>query len=159
MQEPHDRAVKKIHYVSCISLALIELDSLKPSEDYDRIWAKKLKNKIYLDRQWLTPIWVESHNFIIMDGHHRYQAAKMLHLAVIPCFMLSYNFNYVKLSAWDPQKVIDKNQIIQAALSGKLLAKKTSRHELLLEFPEIKFPLSLLAKSSETGYSWDKITS
>jgi hypothetical protein len=128
-----------------IKLCFVPPKQLKPTEIYNKERTKALARKIFTENYWTRPLLVESNHLVIMDGHHRHQAAMMLNLMTIPCIMLSYESPYLEVSSWR-NKPISKEEIIHAGLTGKLLEYKSTRHKLLLDLPKISIPIRLLYK-------------
>ena len=72
------------------------------------------------------PILVERNHFVILDGHHRVEVAKLLG---VPLRAILVDYDEVELSYWGRLKP-SKKEVIEAALKGKLFPPKTTRHKL-----------------------------
>ena len=127
-----------------LAVCLLPLEILKPHEEYCEnnyaYWMEQIINNGY----WTKPILVEEKTKIIMDGHHRYQIACALKLRQIPCILSSYNNPNLSVTSFKSGLLMDSNIIINAGLSGKLLGKKSTRHELVTELATVNIPLSML---------------
>ncbi|MCG7533914.1 ParB N-terminal domain-containing protein [Pseudoalteromonas sp. OOF1S-7] len=130
---------------SSIKLQLRELSELRPTEQHCPEHAAFLANEISRLMEWTTPIMIDVESGVIMDGHHRYSAAKLLQLKRVPCIALSYKNPLLSVSHWDPLLTISTHQILQAGLTGQLLGKKTTRHQLAKTLPKTAFKLADLA--------------
>jgi len=76
-----------------------------------------------------TPLLVDYKTYVVLDGHHRLQVAKTLNLVSIPCQMVNYdNDAMVQLASWKENVRLTKQDVLDAAFSGRLLPAKTSRH-------------------------------
>ncbi len=62
---------------------------------------------------------------IIIDGHHRFYALKSLGVNKIPVTFINYDSTLIK--AYDDDR-IQKNHVLEAAISGKLLEPKSTKH-------------------------------
>jgi L-serine kinase (ADP) len=123
---------------------LVRLDDLRPTEAHYRELARALAARIERARVWTTPLWVEENVLLVMDGHHRLAAARRLGLVHLPCVVLGYDNPRLELSTWDPERKICADDIVNAALSGKLLPQKTTRHRLTPAPRPVAIPLSAL---------------
>ncbi len=80
-----------------------------------------------------------------MDGNHRYQVAKQLKLSLLPCILLSYQDNRVKVNYQNSDQPYDVKNIFEVILyQNKLLPYKTTKHHFSPLLPTINFKLSLL---------------
>ena len=96
---------------------------------------------------YVLPLVVDRISGTILDGHHRYNVAKKLDLLCLPCVLVDYlNDDTIELDLWpnSGRDSINKQDVIAAALSGKLFSPKTSRHRLPDHLPPISVPLSRL---------------
>ncbi len=59
-----------------VKIELIDINKLKPIEDYIKERADNLYNKIITEQEWIKPIIVDKTNFLVLDGHHRFEVAK-----------------------------------------------------------------------------------
>lgn len=120
--------LEKIKIYDWYSLALINSDLLLSHEYYDNNVVNCLMEKIKNSGVWTEPIVVDNNNFIVLDGHHRLEAARRLALHKVPCACIDYDSDIIDVSAWRQGETIDRTAVREAALSGKLLPIKTSRH-------------------------------
>ncbi len=75
-------------------------------------------------------ILVDARTFTVLDGHHRLKAAKILGLNYVPVFFVDYAKDYVDVTTWRKNFIVNKKIVITAALKGIQLPPKTSRHML-----------------------------
>ena len=62
-------------------LKLLSLDRIQETEEHDFIRANQLADAIRELGFWTVPIAIEHSALAIMDGHHRFNAAKLLNFA------------------------------------------------------------------------------
>src|SRR5436189_153459 len=81
--------VRDIDVQSTFEVRLVELSLLRRTERHNPPRASRLAINIAAEGKWSNPIWVEYSDLLIMDGHHRLEAAILLGLARLPCVLLS----------------------------------------------------------------------
>lgn len=113
-------------------LKLIEPSKLIPHEETHEDKVKEIIDSFETTGLWMQPIMVDSGSLVLMDGHHRRQAAIRMKLIVIPCLMLSYDL--VSLEFWNNCQACEPETLISNAKSGKLLPPKTTRHIAQITF-------------------------
>jgi hypothetical protein len=125
-------------------LELIDLKDIIETEEHlhDRvIW---LKGKIIEERVWRIPLILERNTLAIMDGHHRFNVAKLIGLSRVPAILLDYEQDYVILTSWRGDVYIDKNVVFDFIYKRKLFPHKTTRHIITPNPEELEIPLSFL---------------
>lgn len=127
-----------------MELQFISPRQLRPTEEYDSDAAVELSRKITRDGFWRVPVLVHRGYFAILDGHHRWQAAIHMHLAMMPCFVGSYAEDNIQLGTWRDDFCPTVGDVFRAAGTGRLFPRKTTRHQ----FPKLNLnfaiPLDLL---------------
>lgn len=68
---------------------------------------------------------------VILDGHHRFNAIKLLGLRFSPVCMVDYDSQDITVTSWREGEAVDKAMVIDAGLSGKRMQPKTSRHSII----------------------------
>ena len=79
-----------------------------------------------------------------MDGHHRFNAAKLLDLARVPCILMDYKKSGVTLKSWRSEWVVAVDDIFLMVKEAKKFPIKTTRHLFSPSIKEINIPLDLL---------------
>ncbi len=130
-----------------LQVKIIPIRIVKPSEYYNLDTVNLLVKCIECAGIWTHPIIIEKQNFIIMDGHHRFQAAKNLGLKNIPAFVIGYDNPYLKLTSRIPEQNILAENVIKAGLTGKLLNYKSTCHNISIDMPKTKIQISDLNNS------------
>ncbi|WP_349254327.1 hypothetical protein [Rhizobium sp. CB3171] len=92
---------------------------------------------------WTRLIAVEKHFRIVMDGHHRLEAAKRLGFDFVPCAALTYS--EVNVESRRPNLLVSVEELIRRGLDRDLYPIKSTRHI----FPETcaldcRIPIKLL---------------
>ncbi len=75
------------------------------------------------------PIIVDAETNVILDGHHRCQAAKWLRLKSVPCICVPYKSDpSIQVHPRKKTIPISKSRVIEIGLSKTLFPPKTTRH-------------------------------
>ena len=125
-------------------LKLLSLDRIQETEEHDFIRANQLADAIRELGFWTVPIAIEHSMLAIMDGHHRFNAAKLLNLARVPCVLMDYGKSGVTLQSWRNEWEVTVDDIFLILKEGKKFPIKTTRHLFNPSVKEISIPLSLL---------------
>lgn len=128
-------------------LALVSVSILRRHEQHEIATVTSLCETIKKTGFWSKPIIVERDDFIILDGHHRYEAALRLGLTRVPCALVTYKNANIEVSPWRESESIDHEAVRRAALTGKLMPIKTSRHSFKTPIEEERIPLANLKQS------------
>ncbi len=127
-----------------VPILLVEIDRLRPHEEFVEEHVKELMEDIVKVNVLIKPILVDSRTYIILDGHHRVEALKRLGSKYVPAVLVDYRSECIRVTSWRENVRVDKELVLRAGLSGKLLPPKTSRHMPCIEIPEVNVPLSIL---------------
>lgn len=125
-------------------LQLITLDKIIETEEHDKKTLAELVTKIESEGSWTVPVILEYSTQAIMDGHHRYNAAKKIGLSRIPCILMDYDKSGVVLRSWREDYDINVNNIFEMINKSKKYPIKTTRHLFDPPVSELNIPLSLL---------------
>jgi ParB-like chromosome segregation protein Spo0J len=117
---------------------------LRPHEDVVEGRVRGLADQILLDGFIRYPILVDSRTLVVLDGHHRLAAAKLLGLRFIPAILVDYDGDCVSVSSWRDGVTVTKDMVREHGLKGNLMPPKTSRHRVCFEVPEVRVPLEVL---------------
>jgi len=108
---------------------LLDTDRLKPTELVHEDRVRALMTKIRKAGIWRAPILVEATIEAILDGHHRWTAARRLGLRWVPAIVLTYGDPRLTLSSWNGE-IYRPEDVIAAARSGRTMPPKSTRHIL-----------------------------
>ena len=129
-------------------IQLVELNRLIRTELHDQHVANVLADKIRQDMIWTHPIVVERNALIILDGHHRYDAARKLGLGYIPCITIDYEDSRLRLECWRSDEQVSKVDVLRVKHTGKLFPYKTTKHILSPAIGQCAVPLAQLTLSA-----------
>ncbi|HYS71490.1 MAG TPA: ParB N-terminal domain-containing protein, partial [Thermoplasmata archaeon] len=89
------------------------------------------------------PILVAAGPLVILDGHHRVEALRILGCTRIPVYLLDYDDPAVGITTWPDAivKAVTKAEVIDRGTHGDLFPPKTTRHTVVLEIEEVRIPL------------------
>ena len=126
------------------AVALVSVNDLIETEEHCSESAIELAEKIIKSGFWTVPIAVESSMMAIMDGHHRFNAAKDLGLARVPCVLMTYGYGDVSLKSWRSDVVCTIEDLRSMVARSEKYPLKTTRHIFNPSIEEIKIPVQLL---------------
>jgi ParB-like chromosome segregation protein Spo0J len=86
--------------VSGYDVRTLDIARLRPTEEVDAAHVRRIAEEMRRDGVQRRPILVERSSLAILDGHHRYHAAKTLGLAAINAVLIDYGDQRLTLSSW-----------------------------------------------------------
>ena len=127
-------------------VVLVETVSLRGHEEVipDNLETRTSK---LLSKGFYKPIIVDRGSMVILDGHHKWTAAKSLGLARVPVIMVDYLIDESGLvDVWPDcgKESVTKTEVLEMGVAGDVFPPKTSRHTLPFKIPSIRIPLSEL---------------
>ena len=127
-------------------VVLVETVSLRGHEEVipDNLETRTSK---LLSKGFYKPIIVDRESMVILDGHHKWTAAKSLGLARVPVIMVDYLIDEgVLVDVWPDcgKESVTKTEVLEMGVSGDMFPPKTSRHTLPFKIHSIRIPLSEL---------------
>jgi len=139
----------RLHY-DCV---LTEHALLRASEEVDPADVERLAARIAQAGHWTTPIPIERSTGIIMDGNHRWHAARLLRLTHLPCIPIDYGDARVRILRWDDGSDFPVTDIHATLSSGRVLPYKSTRHLFAPPLPELRHTLASLRRVPATAPS------
>ncbi len=142
--------------VEQFKIVLLPIDALKPHEKGSSLYLEMLKREILKDGVLKYPIIADEKTNIILDGMHRWLALKSLGCAQIPVLQVNLLQNpqirigrrRIHRYIGNSNPLITAENVVSAALSGKLMEPRTTRHFFpFLKPPKVNYPLNYLGKS------------
>ncbi|MCB1376767.1 MAG: ParB N-terminal domain-containing protein [Alphaproteobacteria bacterium] len=115
--------------MTAYEVTLIDVARLRPTEEVDAAHVETLAADIRCAAVLRQPVLIERRSLAILDGHHRYHAARRLGLARIAAIVIDYDDPRLSLSSWTGAP-FTRGDVLAAAASGRLLAPKSTRHQL-----------------------------
>ncbi|HID25677.1 MAG TPA: hypothetical protein EYP23_04355 [Thermoplasmata archaeon] len=111
---------------------VLRINMLKEHEKIDPKRFKELKEEITKDGFLKKPIVADKKTLVVLDGHHRLNVLRDLGLSRIPVVLIDYNNPNVIVKTWKGEGELNKEDIINAALSGNLFGPRTSKHMVVI---------------------------
>ena len=125
---------------------LIEIGSLRGHEEIIPENLEKRASKL-LEKGFYKPIIVDRDSLVILDGHHKWTAAGLLGLDIVPVVMVDYLIDEsVEVGVWPDcgRESITKEEVLEMGISEDVYPPKTSRHMFPFRIPAIRIPLEEL---------------
>ena len=127
-------------------VVFVDIGSLRGHEEVIPDNLAKREKKL-LSKGFYKPIIVDRESMVILDGHHKWTAAKSLGLARVPVIMVDYLIDEgVLVDVWPDcgKESVTKTEVLEMGVSGDVFPPKTSRHTLPFKIPSIRIPLAEL---------------
>ncbi len=121
----------------------VEIARLRPTEMVDAAHVRALAEDMRRDGVQRRPVLIERRSLAILDGHHRYHAAKSLGLAYVNAVLIDYEDPRLTLASWTSRN-FTPDEVRAAAASGQLLPAKSTRHILNPPVPDMPRALTEL---------------
>jgi len=131
------------------SFALVETAALVPHEEVDQERLLLLVKQIAKDGALFSPVMVDRSSMVILDGHHRVNALRLLGCILTPVYLVDYRDPSIKVTQWREDVKVSKQAVVEAGLSGRPYPPRVSRHEWGVPPKERPVPLPLLRSLSE----------
>lgn len=125
-------------------IKILKITELKCHEQIFESRVIQLMRLISKNGKFIKPIVIEKSSGIILDGHHRVEAMKRLGYAKIPAIQVDYDKINVELRHKNLPSEIIRQLVVLVAMSGQILPKKTTKHNLSLFSPKIRVNLASL---------------
>ena len=127
-----------------VRYAIIELAKLHSHEEVQPPLLKKLVDQIRADGYIRRPVLVDAEHFVVLDGHHRVEALRILGCTRIPAYLVDYDDPAIGLTTWPEAKVktVSKKEVIERGLRGQLYPPKTTRHLVSLTLDEVRVSIA-----------------
>ena len=107
----------------------VKLNDLNPHEQVIEENLRKVLKSLKIEKRLKEPVVVDKETKVILDGHHRVKAYEILGLREIPCRLVDYSSEEVKV---EPNRNgdVSKEEVIEKGLSDELFPPKTSKHRI-----------------------------
>jgi hypothetical protein len=138
-----------LHY-QCV---LAEHACLRVSEEVVHADVERLAAHIAQVGHWTAPIPIEKGTGIIMDGNHRWHAARLLRLTHLPCIPIDYGDPRVRILRWDDGSEFPLADIHATLSIGRVLPYKSTRHLFAPPLPLLRCALDNLRRVPATAGS------
>lgn len=113
-----------------IHAVLLDITRLRCHERVQPDLLAQMREEIRRDGVLKRPILVADRDWVILDGHHRYEALRELGCRRIPAYVVDYRSDVVHVGVWPDAIVreVTKEEVIRRGVTGNLFPPKTSRH-------------------------------
>jgi hypothetical protein len=117
-----------------VRFALVDLSQLHGHEQIRATLLEELTEQIKRDGYLKRPILVADRHFVVLDGHHRLEAVRLLGCNRIPAYLVDYKSDIVNLGTWPDAIVstVTKDEVIRRGLMGDRFPPKTTRHTVTI---------------------------
>ncbi|MGY0288887.1 MAG: ParB N-terminal domain-containing protein [Candidatus Methanodesulfokora washburnensis] len=112
-----------------LDILLLDISNLLSHENIVERRVASLSARILKDGFIKKAIAVDQSSFVVLDGHHRVEAARAIGLRRIPAIILDYSSEKIVVTPHS----ISKEDVIRAALEGRKFPPKTTKHMISLE--------------------------
>ena len=118
---------------------ILDVDLLHCHEEIRPEILEELIQEIKEDGYVKKPILVADKAYVILDGHHRFEALRRLGCRRIPCYVVDYFSDAVDLGLWPTAKEKDvrKQDVVERGRAGLLYTPKTTRHLVKIPLPDV----------------------
>ena len=123
-------------------IKLVDVDLLYPIENFISNRVKLLCDKILEEQIWTKPIIIDNKDYLIMDGHHRFQVAKNINLKKIPVIAVEYD--NIEIWSLKEKETVSKKIVRSRALNGDIYPHKTVKHSFNFEVGNCSIKLDKL---------------
>ena len=126
-----------------VRYAVVELSKLRGHERTEEPLLRKLVDQIRADGFLRRPVLVEAEHLVILDGHHRVEALRLLGCARIPVYLVDYGDPDIDVTIWPGATVarVTKAEIVDRGVRGNLFPPKTTRHVVSFTLEEVRVRL------------------
>ena len=122
-----------------VRFELLDIDCLHCHEEIRPEILEPLIQVIKEDGYVKRPILVADKAFVILDGHHRFEALRRLGCRRAPCYVIDYFSEAVDLALWPTaqEKDVRKQDVVERGRAGLLYTPKTTRHTVKIPLPDV----------------------
>lgn len=128
------------------SFQIVEIGKLKIHEEIKDDYLKELAAIIERDGCIKVPVIVDETHCVILDGHHRIEALRLLGCKKAPVYLVDYSESDIIVDVWPGAIVseVTKEEVIKRGLNGNLFPPKTTKHVFKFRFQERRVDLKEL---------------
>ena len=106
----------------------VRVSQLRPHEATEEELLQKLITELKRGLVVRDPIIADQETWVILDGHHRHAAYKILGLEYAACLFVDYRSPHIHVETRRPGITVSKEEVIRRGLQGELYPPKTTRH-------------------------------
>ncbi len=122
-----------------VRFEILDIDLLHCHEEIRSELLETLIEEIKDDGYIKKPLLVADKAYVILDGHHRYEALRRLGCRRAPCYVIDYFSDAVDLGLWPTaiEKGVQKQDVVERGRAGLLYTPKTTRHTVRVPLPDV----------------------
>jgi len=126
-----------------LNIKRIEISRLVPHEQFRENHVSEILASFKRDGFQLRPIVIhrlgDGGLFLILDGHHRTEAARRLNLNYVMANIVDYFDPRIVVRSWGNEAELSKEDIIRIALNGMKVPPKSTKHVVTINGEEAPF--------------------
>ena len=126
-------------------MKLVKVQLLNPIEDFSPVRVDNMMKKMVKAGVWKRPICIEKNNFLVLDGHHRFEVAKKMNLKYIPCAFFEYEDPNLTIYSLREEEEVHKELVIKRGTEGDIYPYKTVKHVFPSKVKDINMLISEIA--------------
>ncbi len=131
-----------------VEIFMVERETLK---DHEEVIPSNLEKRVskMMSKGFYKPIVIDNDSKVILDGHHKWTAAKLLDLDLVPVIIVDYlQDDTVLVDIWPEsgRQHITKEEVLKMGISDMVFPPKTSRHIFPFTLPSFSKPLDDLRR-------------
>jgi L-serine kinase (ADP) len=127
-----------------VEFVLLPIERLRPHEQVDPVKVRRLADELTREGVFEEPILVSRGDHVILNGHHRVAALRLLGASRVPAWQVDYASDAIDLDRWTPGPPISKDEVVRRAAEGRLFPIRTTRHRWKVDPGHRPTPLALL---------------
>ena len=124
---------------AAVRFEILDIDLLHCHEEIRPEVLEALVEEIKDDGYVKKPILVADQAYVILDGHHRYEALRRLGCRRVPCYVIDYFSEAVDLGLWPTarERNVQKQDVVERGRAGMLYTPTTTRHTVRIPLPDV----------------------
>ena len=131
-----------------VEIFMVKRETLK---DHEEVIPSNLEKRVskMMNKGFYKPIVIDNDSKVILDGHHKWTAAKLLDLDLVPVIIVDYlQDDTVLVDVWPEsgRQHITKQEVLEMGISDMVFPPKTSRHIFPFTLPSFSIPLDDLRR-------------
>jgi ParB-like chromosome segregation protein Spo0J len=140
-------------------LELVKIEQLREHEEIDPSRLREMYRLIEADGVLKRPLAVDFRTLAVLDGVHRLNILKQRQCKKVPVYLVDYLSDEIVVYSTDRRTIISKDDVINAALSGRKFPPRTTWHMIKMADgslehiswieKEVHFALDALVTESE----------
>jgi L-serine kinase (ADP) len=130
--------------VIAMDCELVDVSRLKRHEETDEKNLRRVMDSLRRTGVVRNPLVADRESLVILDGHHRLEAARRLHLRRMPVQLVEYLGSDIRVV---PRRdtAVSKEQVVERGLKNDPFPPKTTRHVIPGRVKGVRIPLKMLA--------------